>query len=192
MKVEEASSYIRRCSTKETEANTSFSNISFNSESSEQESLSLETKIISSIAKNMEEIIFTNYDSDYVQYAKDDIFFTNEVFMISLEDYLKRIYYSTKMDINTLIMAIIYIDKMCEDTNYILCWQNIHRLILAGCILSIQFNEDICFPKHFYAQVGSVTTPLLNELIYQLFEYMDFSLFIKEDYFNMFYKFLSK
>lgn len=184
--------YQRRVSTKESETNSSFSNLSFCSESSEMEGLSLEAKVISSIARNFEDILAINYDSDNINFVIPDVFYTEDVFLIPIEDYIKRIYYNTKMDLHSLIIAVILIDSMCENRSYIICWQNIYRLILAGCVLSIQFNEDIIFSKDAYAEIGSTPKNILNEIIYQLFEYLDFRLLVKEDVFQKFFKFLSK
>lgn len=152
----------------------------------------LTSKIIASIAKNFEDIIVANYnESVNNHFIRNDVFNTNDVLMISIEDYIKRIFYNTNMDINTLVIGVIYIDKMCEENQYVLTLGNIHRIILAGCILAIQFNEDETFKKDYYAKVGSVNVELLNNLIYQFYIYMDFNLLVKEELFREYFNFFT-
>lgn len=152
----------------------------------------LTSKVISAIAQNFEDIISANYYSINCQFVRADIFYTNNVLMISIEDYLKRIFYCSKMDLNTLIIALIYIDKMCEENQYVLTLGNIHRIILAGCVLAIQFNEDICYKKEYYAKIGSVNVEMLNNLIFQFFVYMDFRLMIDESFFLKYYNYFTR
>ena len=64
-------------------------------------------KIISSIAINLEEIINDNYINYRNMFVQKDNFFTNFLPCISIEDYLKRLFYYTKINISTLILAIV-------------------------------------------------------------------------------------
>ena len=111
-------------------------------------------KIISNIASNLEDLIIENFQSNRQIYVKSDIFFHYYIPNISIENYIKRIMKYSQMNISSLILAIIYIDKMCEIQKYILCFNNIHRLILSSCLLSIKFNEDISFHNDLYARIS--------------------------------------
>ena len=130
-------------------------------------SLDLTNQIITSISSNLEDLIIDNLNDIYKLYVKSDIFFLNHIPQISIEDYIKRILKYTQMNISSLILAIIYIDKMCEKNSYILCFNNIHRLILSSCLLSIKFNEDITFHNDLYARISGESVENVNKLEYE-------------------------
>ena len=149
-------------------------------------------KIISSIAINLEEIINDNYINYRNMFVQQDNFFTNFLPCISIEDYLKRLFYYTKINISTLILAIVYIDNFCELNGYILTLNNIYRMIMTSCLLSIKFNEDIIFGNSFYAKVGNFSVELLNALEYEFYVKMNFQLLVNDDYYKKYYNYLSR
>ena len=149
-------------------------------------------KIISSIAINLEEIINDNYINYRNIFVQKDNFFTNFLPCISIEDYLKRLFYYTKINISTLILAIVYIDNFCELNRYILTSNNIYRMIMTSCLLSIKFNEDIIFGNSFYAKVGNFSVELLNALEYEFYVKMNFQLLVNHDYYKKYYNYLSR
>ena len=149
-------------------------------------------KIISSIAINLEEIINDNYINYRNMFVQQDNFFTNFLPCISIEDYLKRLFYYTKINISTLILAIVYIDNFCELNRYILTSNNIYRMIMTSCLLSIKFNEDIIFGNSFYAKVGDFSVELLNTLEYEFYVKLNFQLLVNDDYYKKYYNYLSR
>jgi hypothetical protein len=149
-------------------------------------------KIISSIAINLEEIINDNYMNYRNLIIEQDNFFTNFLPCISIENYLKRLFYYTKIDISTLILAIIYIDNFCEKNGYILTLNNIYRIIMTSCLLSIKFNEDIIFGNSFYAKVGNFSVELLNTLEYEFYVKLNFQLLVNDDYYHKYFNYLSR
>ena len=149
-------------------------------------------KIISSIAINLEEIINDNYINYRYIFVQKDNFFTNFLPCISIEDYLKRLFYYTKINISTLILAIVYIDNFCELNGYILTLNNIYRMIMTSCLLSIKFNEDKIFGNSFYAKVGNFSVELLNALEYEFYVKMNFQLLVNHDYYKKYYNYLSR
>ena len=133
-----------------------------------------------------------NLHNIYQLYIKSDIFFLNHIPQISIEDYIKRIMKYTQMNISSLILAIIYIDKMCEIQKYILCFNNIHRLILSSCLLSIKFNEDISFHNDLYARISGESVENVNQLEYEFYVLLNFSLFVEYDYYEKYFEYFSQ
>ena len=152
-------------------------------------SLNLTNQIITSISSNLEDLIMENLHNIYQLYIKSDIFFLNHIPQISIEDYIKRIMKYTQMNISSLILAIIYIDKMCENNSYILCFNNIHRLILSSCLLSIKFNEDITFHNDLYARISGESVENVNKLEYELYVLLNFSLFVDYNYYEKYFEY---
>ena len=155
-------------------------------------SLNLTNQIITSISSNLEDLIMENLHNIYQLYIKSDIFFLNHIPQISIEDYIKRIMKYTQMNISSLILAIIYIDKMCEIQKYILCFNNIHRLILSSCLLSIKFNEDISFHNDLYARISGESVENVNQLEYEFYVLLNFSLFVDYNYYEKYFEYFSQ
>ena len=155
-------------------------------------SLNLTNQIITSISSNLEDLIMENLHNIYQLYIKSDIFFLNHIPQISIEDYIKRIMKYTQMNISSLILAIIYIDKMCENNSYILCFNNIHRLILTSCLLSIKFNEDCSLHNDLYAKISGESVDVVNKLEYEFYVLLNFSLFVEYDYYEKYFEYFSQ
>ena len=138
----------------------------------------LEKKIIKSITQNLKIIIKENIHNNQMKYVKHDIFYISRLPSISLEDYINRIYKNTKMNISSLILSVIYIDRFCELNGYIISLKNIHRILLSACLLSIKFNEDINLNTKYYSHVAGISINDLNNLEFYLIVKLEFSLFV--------------
>ena len=156
----------------------------------------LQKQIIKSIAQNLIDIIKENRNNNQMKFVKHDLFYISRLPSISVEDYINRIVKSTKMNISSLIISIIYIDKFCELNGYILSMKNIHKILLTACLLSIKFNEDVNINTKYYANVAGIPVQDLNNLEFHLIVKLEFSLFVDYDiyqkYFEYFCKFINK
>ena len=146
-------------------------------------------QIIDAISLNLEDIIKDNYC--YEKYIIKDKFYLPIIPEISINDYINRIVKNTNMNISTLINSIIYIDNYCERNKYILCWHNIHLILLTSCLLSFKFNEDNPLNMEFYAKIGGIPLQTLNHLEYLFYLNLHFSLYIKEDLYSFYYNYFS-
>ena len=153
----------------------------------------LQKHIIKAIVQNLKDIIRENIHNNQMKYIKQDIFYISRLPPISVEDYINRIFKNTKMNISSLIIAIIYIDRFCELNGYILSLKNIHRILLTACLLSIKFNEDINVNTKYYSNVAGIPVQDLNNLEFYLIVNLEFSLFVDfsiyQKYFEYFCKF---
>jgi len=64
----------------------------------------------------------------------------------------------------TLILILIYIDRICDYNSLVISRYNVHRLLLAAKIVSIKVKEDDFFPNSFYSKLGGVTVEEFNSL----------------------------
>ncbi len=64
-------------------------------------------RIISSIAKNLTELIIENQQNIDDIYIRRDIFYLTHEPLFSIEDYIKHIVKYTRMDISSLILGVI-------------------------------------------------------------------------------------
>ena len=174
-------------SSKETAINTS-QNLETNNEISPY----LQKQIIKSIAQNLRDIIKENTRRNLMKYVKYDLFYIGRNPPISIEDYINRIYKSTKMNISSLILSVIYIDRFSELNGYILSMKNIHRIILASCLLSIKFNEDVSINAKYYASIAGIPVYDLNNLEFYLIVKLQFGLFVNYDIYQKYFEYFSK
>ena len=159
-------------SSKETAINTS-QNIEYNN----QISLFTQKHIIKSIAQNLRDIIKQNIRNNQMKNVRHDLFYIQGQFSISIEEYINIIFKGTKMSLSTLIISIIYIDKFIELNGYILSLKNIHRILVASCLLSIKFNEDTISTK-YYSKIVGINDNDLNILELYFYIKLQFSLLI--------------
>lgn len=173
-------------SSKETAINTSQ-----NIENYNQVTPFMQKQIIKAIAQNLRDIIRENIRNNQMKYVKHDIFYINRQHSISIEDFVNLIFKSTKMSISTLIISIMYIDKFCELNKYILSLKNVHRILIASCLLSIKFNED-SISTRYYSKIVGTTDYDLNNLELYFYIKLQFSLFESEDDYQKYFDYFSK
>ena len=82
---------------------------------------------------------------DKIMSQKNMPFYSNYIPSISTKNYLFRIVKYTEVEDNTLIIALIYIDRICEISKIILTPYNIHKIIFTAILLAIKYNEDRIF-----------------------------------------------
>jgi hypothetical protein len=174
-------------SSKETAINTSQ-----NLEAKNEISPYMQKQIIKSIAQNLRDIIKENIRKNLMKYVKYDLFYIGRNPPISIEDYINRIYKMTKMNISSLILSVIYIDRFSELNGYILSMKNIHRIILAACLLSIKFNEDVNVNLKYYASIAGIPAYELNNLEFYLIVKLQFGLFVNYDIYQKYFEYFCK
>jgi hypothetical protein len=111
---------------------------------------------------------------------------------ISIEDYLTRIIELTQIEESTLILSLIYIDRLCSNTNMEITELDIHKIALTAIVLSIKYNEDLIYSQEEYANVGGVDTKELTALEAEFLNGLEFKLFINTTEFKMYRDLLYK
>ena len=172
-------------SSKETAINTS-QNIEYNN----QISLFTQKHIIKSIAQNLRDIIKQNIRNNQMKNVRHDLFYIQGQFSISIEEYINIIFKGTKMSLSTLIISIIYIDKFIELNGYILSLKNIHRILVASCLLSIKFNEDTISTK-YYSKIVGINDNDLNILELYFYIKLQFSLLVDYECYKQYFDYFS-
>ena len=122
---------------------------------------------------------------------QNDIFSHGRVPKIPLFDYLLRIQKYTRIDNSTIIMALIYIDRVCIRKGLTLTNYNIHRLLFTSILISIKFNEDIIYDNLLYSKIGGIHVAELNKLEHEFLKMIGFSLFVSEEVYKKYYTYLN-
>ena len=110
---------------------------------------------------------------------------------ISLFDYLLRIQKYTEVEDSTLIIALIYIDRICKKKGIVLSKYNIHRLLFTAILIAIKYNEDIICDNLYYSKIAGVTKKELQVLEYEFLKIIDFDLFVSNKIYQTYYDFLN-
>ena len=168
---------------RETEVNSSY-------ESQTSKETELKNHIINSISLSLKDIIKENKKTNS-NYVNKDIFYLSFIPPISLEDYIKRLMEYSKMDISTLINSIIYIDYFCDKNKYYLTPNNIFRILLSTCLLSLKFNEDITINYKTYAEIAAVSIEDLKNLEFYMYLKLHFTLNVKYELYKSYYDYFS-
>ena len=106
-------------------------------------------------------------------------FISKKIPNVSIQNYLDRLAKYSKIENNTLLLVLIYIDRICELNKIRLNYFNIHKLILGGLLIAIKYNEDDYFSNTFYSKVGGVTQKLI-----------DFNLYVSDELFIRYYDYI--
>ena len=110
---------------------------------------------------------------------------------ISINDYLDRLYKYSKMNISTVILILIYIDRISNINKFKLTYYIIHKLILSSMVVAIKYNEDQYYSIKFYAKLGGVTKTEMIFLEYYFVSLINFNLFIKKELFDKYDDYIS-
>mgnify|MGYP002626602292 FL=1 len=149
-------------------------------------------EILNKLELKVSEILteISNQNSN-VEYNPDDPFSTKSPSKVSLQYFLGRIKKYTKIEKSTLIIILIYADRMCTTSSIILNPHNIHRIILGCLLLAIKYNEDLYFTNEQYAKVGGVSVQELNDLELYSIQLLNFNLFISEDIYEKYIQYIT-
>jgi hypothetical protein len=86
---------------------------------------------ICSLSKILSEIIEENLldknNADIFEKQKKMVFNSKKPPGISIKAYVERIIKYTHLEESTLVLSLIYIDRVCELQDLVLSWNNIHR-----------------------------------------------------------------
>ena len=115
--------------------------------------------------------------------------FTNKFIpSISIKDYILRLAKHSKVNESTIIIVLIYIDRICNINHLNLTYYNIHKLILASFILAIKYNEENYYSMTFYSKIGGISLSELNNLEFECLILIRYNLFIQPKLFDKYYK----
>ena len=126
-----------------------------------------------------------------VEYNPDDPFSSKSPPKVTLQYFFGRIKKYSQIEESTLIIILIYADRMCTTSGIILNPHNIHRIILGCLLLAIKYNEDIYFTNEQYAKIGGVSLKEINDLESYSIQFLNYNLFVSEDIYQKYYNYIS-
>ena len=164
-------------------------------EEKEEEKLKDNLDIIKSIYNSLSTVLeenkkLSNYKEILLKQSKI-CFSANSIPNITLYEYLVRIQKYAVPEKNTLILSLIYIDRLCKLGNIVLTYYNIHRILFTAILLAIKYNEDEFFENNYYADIAGIKICELKVIEYNFFCICDFNLFVNDDIFINYSRYLN-
>jgi len=148
------------------------------------------SNLISSISQLIIEILEEN-KAKKVKTAKND-FNSKSPPSISIDAYIDRIVKYTKIESSTLIIGLIYLDRVSDLSQLELTYNNIHRLFFVSILMSIKYNEDDIYSNEFYAKVAGIQMVELNKIERVFIGMMNFILFVDRQLYDAYKENLQK
>jgi hypothetical protein len=142
-----------------------------------------------SISTILEELLIQNSKLSYYKkkiYEQSKMVFScHKKPKISILEYINRIIKYTYLEKSSLIVSLIYLDRICQN-DILLTDYNIHRLLFISIMVNIKFMEDKHFLNSFYAMICDVKLSYLNKMEYEFLSGIQFQLLINK---NVYYKY---
>lgn len=148
--------------------------------------------IIEKVSELLQDICDENKNDTNIFYKPLECFYSRRIPLVSIQEYIEYIYKYTKINSSTIILMLIYIDRICNMNKFKISYYNIQKLILASMILAIKYNEDEIYSLKVYAEIGGVTKAELEFLEICFISFINFNLFIKEELFNKYYDYFAE
>ncbi len=144
--------------------------------------------LIDNISSTLESLIeenkhLLNYNEKIIA-QKKLLFNAKELPTITIKNYLYRIQTYSEAEDNTLIFALILIDKICETGSIILTEYNVHRLLFISILISIKYNEDLVFELDCYSKIAGITKKEIKKLEYEFLTLIKFEVYVQKTLFD--------
>lgn len=108
--------------------------------------------------------------------GKNEPLYSIKIPKLTIENFLIRIIKYTEAENMTLLLAYDYIERLIEKENFIICLNNVYRLLLGSTVLAIKILEDNKYDNSEYCQIGGLSLKDFNAVEYSLAVRLDFEL----------------
>lgn len=144
------------------------------------------------IADVLEEIIASNHEQGLIKMAgRADLFFpfqSSSLPSISLSAYLRRLSRACQCSSGSLVLMLVYLDRLIEDARLLLSPFNIHRLVMTSLLLAMKYHEDLYYNNNFLGTVGGMALEEVNALERLLWKTLHYHLYVSLETFDIYEK----
>ena len=149
-----------------------------------------EQGIIEKVSEVLQDICDENKNDTNLFYKPLECFYSRIIPLVSIQEYLEYIYKYTKIDSSTIIIMLIYIERICNMNKFKISYYNIQKLILASMILAIKYNEDEIYPFKFYAKIWGVSLNEICTFEYNFLSAINYNLYVTDELFHKYSDYL--
>ena len=116
--------------------------------------------------------------------------FSERIPKISLYDYISRIQKNSLYEKSTMILSLIYIDRLCDLNNFNLTFYNIHKIFFISSLIAIKYNEDSIYNNKYYSEIAGIPLEELNLMENYFIKLIDYNFFVHENEFKQYENYL--
>jgi len=109
---------------------------------------------------------------------------------VPVKKYVTRLVKYFSPEPASLIIALIYLDRICEFSKIKLAMENFHRIFLTALVVSIKYSEDKYYSNTFYSKIGGILLADLNQLEAIFLNAIQYSLFVNGETFDKYVTYL--
>ena len=149
-------------------------------------------ELMDSISSLIEETIKRNIIKKKL--SKKTAFFCEESKIpdISIHNYIYFIYTYLNLELSSIILTLISINRFLELNKDHLSKNNFYKLFITSCLLNSKLNEESSYDYDFYAKAGRIDKNELILLENEYFKMIDHKLFVNEDIYKRYYDFIKE
>lgn len=146
--------------------------------------------LIVSISSLIEETIKRNVSKK--KFPKKTVFYCEDSKIpdISIYNFIFDIYSYLNLEISSIVLSLISINRLMDHTKDQLSKNNFYKLFITSCLLNSKLNEEPLYDYDFYATAGKIDK---NELIFLekvYFQMIDYKLFVNDEVYRRYYDFI--
>ena len=143
--------------------------------------------ILPSLKNYLKEKMKKNKNQEKI-FLNRNIFYMEEIPKIIIEEYIEKILFKLNPENSTIILSLIFLDKICinENNKISLIKNNVYKLFLAALIVAIKYNEDLSFKNSYVAKSVCIYPSELNELVLEFLIKLDFNLYVTRDLYDVY------
>ena len=147
-------------------------------------------ELIKAISSLIEDSIKRNISKK--KFSKKTVFFCDDKDIpdISIYGFIYSIYSYLNLELSSIILTIISINRFLEYTKDKLSKNNFYKLFITSCLLNSKINEDPLYDCEFYAKVGLLDKKELIFLEKEYFVMIDYKLFVNNEVYKRYYDFI--
>jgi len=119
-------------------------------------------------------------------------FCSTRVPSITVKQFVRRLAKYTCCSEASLVLSLVYIDRLITKKGFIVIPHNVHRLILTSILVSVKFFDDKYYSNAFFGKVGGVSSKELNTLERLFLHGIQFDLFVDTDVYKKYDECLMK
>eukprot|EP01061_Rhynchopus_euleeides_P032296 TRINITY_DN5360_c0_g1_i2.p1 TRINITY_DN5360_c0_g1~~TRINITY_DN5360_c0_g1_i2.p1 ORF type:complete len:162 (+),score=73.47 TRINITY_DN5360_c0_g1_i2:60-545(+) len=86
-----------------------------------------------------------------------------------------------------LVLAVIYLDRLCRHASVTLCKENVHRVFLTAFVVASKHHHDLTLSNAVFATIGGVTLAELNDMEMQFLQDLRWEVHVKTSLFSRYY-----
>merc|ERR1719320_1422748 len=112
---------------------------------------------------------------------------------MDIKSYLWIIASRTNCSNESLVLSLVYIDRLCEKSSLItITPHNVYYWVLISVLLAIKFHDDHIYSNAVYSKMGGVSLKNLNDLERTFLREIKFELFVSAGVYTKYFRKLTK